>query len=192
MDGSSTLDVVGPWTNGCWRQISSCGSQGMTIAFWVKLISGVENWYQSESLISAQNNADTEWWEILLLNWEGTKLIKFQVKDYQEPGIRFQKEVDVVTSLFGEWVHYVLRYKYENHVGAQFTIYKNGQLDNGGGSDAPYDSFTLPNMVDRLAFGRPYISSNSPPYANAVFDETLFFDGALSADLVDILYHHYI
>ena len=35
LDGYSTVDAIGPWTNSCWKQISTCGDQGMTVAFWV-------------------------------------------------------------------------------------------------------------------------------------------------------------
>ena len=165
----------------------------MSIAFWVKLLSGIESEGDNVGLITTMNEWDNEGWHIILLNWSGIKLIKFQIMDFQAPGKQFQKEVDTVASLFGQWLHYVAIYRYENpsDPGAQFEIFKNGVLNNGGGADAPTASFTE-NMVDKLAFGRQVITQNAPSYGNVIFDEVAFFDGALTADLADELYKHYI
>ena len=194
LNGSSTLDAVGPWSTGCWRQPSSCGSQGMTIAFWVKLITGIENHGDTVGLISAQEEVTKEGWEIILYNWNGiNKFMKFQVKDFQVPGKRFQKEIDTVTSLYGQWLHYVAIYQHVNpdNAGDQYMIYKNGQINNNGWADTQNNGFTA-NMVERLALGRQFSTQSSPPYANIMLDEVVFFDAALNAVLVDELYQHYI
>ena len=165
----------------------------MTVAFWVKVVSGIDNHNDNDGLMTTMQNWNSEGWQIILYNWHGTKLIKFQVMDFQAAGKQFQKEVNTVASLFGQWLHYVAIYRYENpsDPGAQFEIFKNGVLNNGGGADAPTASFTE-NAVDKLAFGRQVITENNPLYGNVIFDEVAFFDGALTADLADELYKHYI
>ena len=165
----------------------------MSIAFWVKLISGVETHGQSVGLITTMHDWNTEGWQIVLFNWGGAKLMKFQVKDFQAPGIRLQKEMDDVTLLFGQWVHYVAIYRYvdPNTPSAQFQIYKNGQLHNHRWADSPSNTFTE-NMVNGLVFGWQVMTQNSPPQGNALFDEVLIIDGTLTADLVDKLYKHYV
>ncbi len=164
----------------------------MSIAFWVKLISGVENHAQSVGLMTTWYTWNTEGWQIILYNWGGTNVMKFQVKDYQAQGIRFQKTMDDVTSLFGQWSHYVAIYQYvgPSNPSAQYQIYKNGQLNNDGDAVSPPSDFSE-NTVDRLVFGWQTMTQNSPPQSNAVFDEVLIFDGALTADLVDKLYKNY-
>ncbi len=165
----------------------------MSISFWIKLISGIDNNGESVGLMTTMNEWNNEGWQVILYNWNGHKLMKFQVRDYQAPGKKFQKEVDTVTSLFGQWVHYVAIYKNvdPNTPSAQYQIYKNGQPNNSGWADSPSGSFTE-NMVDKLAFGQQVIIQNTPPYGNALFDELAFFDEALTAELADKLYKHYI
>ena len=135
----------------------------------------------------------TEGWQVVLYNWQGTKLMKFQVKDFQAPGKRLQKEMDDVTSLFGQWLHYVGIYRFvdPDTPSAQFQIYKNGQLHNDRWSDAPSSPFSE-NMVDKLVFGWQIQTQNSPTGGNAVFDEVLIVDGVLTAKLVEELYEKYV
>ncbi len=165
----------------------------MTIALWVKLISGADNHGDTVGLMTTMQDWNFEGWKIDLFNWSGDKSIKFLVKDYQEPGKRFQKDVDTVTSLFGQWLHYVLIYQNvdPNTPSAQFQIYKNGQPNNGGYADSPSNTFTE-YIVDKLSFGRQYITQKTPPYGYALLDEVALFNGALTAELADKLYQHYI
>ncbi len=164
----------------------------MTIAFWVKLISGADKHQDTAGLMTTMRDWNSEGWKIDLFNWSGDKLIKFLVMDYQAHGKRFQKTVDTVTSLFGQWLHYVLIYQFvdPNTPSAQFQIYKNGQPNNGGYADSPSNTFTE-YIVDKLSFGRQYITQNTQPYGNALFDEVAFFDVALSLELAEKLYQHY-
>ncbi len=81
------------------------------------------------------------------------------------------------------------RYVDPNVAGAQYEIYKNGQLNNGGWADKQNNVFTA-DAVDRLALGRDYIAENSPPFANVILDEILLIDGPVSADLAQKLYTH--
>ena len=134
--------------------------------------------------------SDMEGWEIVLLNWNDTKVMKFEVNDFQSPGKQFRKEMDLVT--FNTWVHYVAIYNLTNpsDPDTQFEIFKNGQLSNNGYANSPSTTISQ-NMVDELAIGRRTLTDTGPPYSHAFLDEVLFFDGELDADMINKLYEHY-
>ncbi len=162
----------------------------MTIAFWIKVLPGVPNHGDQAGIFSTKEESDMEGWEIVLINWNDNKIMKFEVNDYQSPGKRFQKEMDEIT--FQTWIHYVAIYHLINPSDPddQFEIYKNGQLDNNGYANAPSTTISQ-NVVDELAIGRRTITDTGPPYSNALLDELMFFDGELDADMITKLYEHY-
>ncbi len=131
-----------------------------------------------------------EGWEIVLINWNGNKIMKFEVNDFQSPGKQFWKEMDLIT--FETWIHYVTIYHLTNpsNPDDQFVIYKNGQLHNDRYANSPSTTISQ-NMVDELAIGRRTLTDTGPPYSHALLDEVLFFDGKLDEDMINKLYEHY-
>ena len=162
----------------------------MSIAFWIKVLSGVPNHMEKEGILSTMETPSMEGWEIMLGNWNGVKVMKFRVNDFQFSGKHFWKEMDTVT--FGTWMHYAAIYHLTDLSDsyAQFKIYKNGQLHNHMSASSPTKTITQ-NVVDELAIGRRTLTDTGPPYINAVFDEVLFFDGKLDGDMINKLYEHY-
>ena len=122
-----------------------------------------------------------EGWHVILYKSSGQVSVKFQVNDLHAPSIRFQKKVETVTSLLGQWLHYVLIYKYSHptDASANFQIYKNG-LSAGGHATNPATAITG-NMVHKLGFGCRKFQENPPKSGHAVLDDIMIFNGTVDA-----------
>ena len=191
LDGLTTVDAFGPWTSGCWRQLSTCSTQGMSVAFFLKVISGVANHGELAGLISANRDSSKEGWGIFLYNWSGTRLIRIFVRDMQVPTKKFTKEI-INNFVMGQWYHFVVNYKFTdpNDADAQFKVYENGLLAGNLAHGSSYTSTA--DAVDQLALGRTYLKYNSgETYAYAVLDELLIFDGVIDSSMALALYNHY-
>ena len=160
----------------------------LSIAFWIKVVSGIPNHLDVVGVMSTMESYDKEGWIVLLFNWQGSRIIKFEVQDYQEPGKRFVKDMDTSITL-DEWIHYTIVYKLVDPTdpGRQFDVYKNGQSHNSGSAGSQAETFTQ-NSVDTLAIGRQYIADNFPPYFNGMLDEVVILPGTLDATKVGQLF----
>ncbi len=177
-----------PENTGCWQQVSGC-IDGFSLAFWIKVISGPGINRNAEGVISAMRSKNKEGWGIIVLKWDEHFYLKMEVQDYRITGAMSSKEIDTVS--FGEWVHYVVTYKYRDpgNVNAQFRVFKNGESHDLMSSYLHGD-FTS-DEVDKITFGRWFHEDSSYPLGDALLDELIIFDGNLDDNLAQQLYRNY-
>ncbi len=180
---------------GCWREISTCGTEGFTVAFWFKLLSksGLEEHANTVRVVSAMESFSNEGWEVELLNWEHNLNLKFIVRDPQSVNKTAYKTIGSGMKVDSEWAHYVVFYRFAysaEEADNLFQSYENGQqryLHAHYGHEFDIN----PKKVDTLAFGKRVGSNPNPPYPSFMVDELLLFDGKLNSAMVTQLFLHY-
>ncbi len=194
LDGETSIEVNIPGNSGCWRQVSTCQTQGFSLAFWIKVLSGLgfESHGNTVDVISALREEEMEGWNVRILRWNSNIILKFLVHDLQNPSKQAKKEIEQNFE-FKQWNHYLAVYQYtfnNNDPNVLFQFYKNGKSVNGG--YAHYDPTSLSSdVVNKLVFGRKYISSAVGPFCNKMLDEGLFYKGSVDACIASTLYQHY-
>ena len=132
---------------------------------------------------------NAEGWSIIVLNWHGSYLLKFEVQDPRIPNKMVAKEIDVVK--FGEWVHYTISYQYRDQTDAKSQVksFANGK-ETYFEADFLEGNFTA-HEVSQLGLGRWFLDADQFPLGNVILDELVLFDGSADAALAEHIYQQY-
>ncbi len=179
-----------PATSYCFPEPQRC-PKGVSYAFWMKLL-GIPTGTNQGFFSTATKNGPG-----LVVNWQGSSYDRLAIRikrdsDTKRDWIRLSRDDFMQEYGFGNWVHYVITYKYVAGSGKNdLEVYFNGEIQEK--VQKKMSNWMYANTEDyngNLQLGSAYVS-NYDTTGNMAFDDLIIWEEQLPCDDVFRLYQAY-